>query len=181
MVLSTGVVHGIGFTLVYAVAIGTAQKWFPEKARGFIGSLVLSGYGYGSSFWIPVETAFVNPDNVSPCSIGQDLASIGCNNLTDKYFIDPDLLDRVPDLFLLIGGIIAIFSIIGLLCLSDKDNVNERERQEDNSEVEELPSLTPMEIIKTPLFYKARLSFCKPSIRFLFRCGTDFSRWVQAW
>ena len=142
---------------VYAVSIGTAQKWFPEKARGFIGSLVISGYGYGSSFWIPVETAFVNPDNVSPCSIGNSLASVGCNNLTDKYFIDPDLLDRVPNLFLLIGGLLAVFSLIGLICLSDSDSYNEEQKEESNITVEELPSMTPMDIIKTPLFYKVTL------------------------
>ena len=180
--MTTGVVHGVGFMLVYAVAIGTAQKWFPEKARGFIGSLVLSGYGYGSSFWIPVETAFVNPDNVRPCSIGQHLASMGCNNLTDKYFIDPDLIDRVPDLFLLIGGIIAIFSIIGILCLSDSEDVNDKEQEDKSkSEIDELPSLTPMEIIKTPLFYKVKILFESYIKKLLFRCGMDFLRWVQAW
>ena len=44
-------------------SIGTAQSWFPPEMRGFIGSLVLSGYGFGSLMWIPLETAFVNPGN----------------------------------------------------------------------------------------------------------------------
>ena len=44
-------------------SIGTAQRWFPPEMRGFIGSLVLSGYGFGSLMWIPLETAFVNPGN----------------------------------------------------------------------------------------------------------------------
>ena len=40
-VLTTGVVHGLGFVLTYAVAIGTAQKWFHPDIRGFMGSLVV--------------------------------------------------------------------------------------------------------------------------------------------
>ena len=47
---------------------------------GLISSLVISGYGYGSLIWIPMETAFVNPDNVDP---GED-----------GYYDDQDLLER---------------------------------------------------------------------------------------
>ena len=32
--------------------------------QGFVGSLVLSGYGFGSLIWIPVQTNFVNMYNV---------------------------------------------------------------------------------------------------------------------
>merc|ERR1719154_1006718 len=55
--------HGIGFSLVYATAIGAAQNWFPAHMKGLIGSLVLCGYGFGSLIWIPIQTNFVNPDN----------------------------------------------------------------------------------------------------------------------
>ena len=41
VVLSVGIAHGIGFVLVYATAIGTAQKWFPPENRGFMGSIVV--------------------------------------------------------------------------------------------------------------------------------------------
>ena len=53
--------HGLGFSFVYATAISAAQKWFPRSRRGLVGSLVLSGYGYGSLIWVPLQTAFVNP------------------------------------------------------------------------------------------------------------------------
>ena len=98
-------------------SIGTAQRWFPPEMRGFIGSLVLSGYGFGSLMWIPLETAFVNPgneymsctpstlstlsiDNVAPVSSTcwplNDSASMGgnCKNETDKYFVDENVLRR---------------------------------------------------------------------------------------
>ena len=97
-------------------SIGTAQRWFPPEMRGFIGSLVLSGYGFGSLMWIPLETAFVNPGNgrististISTLSTGNvapvsstcwplnDSASMGgnCKNETDKYFVDENVLRR---------------------------------------------------------------------------------------
>ena len=31
---SVGGCHGFGFIFVYAVAIGTTQKWFPENIKG---------------------------------------------------------------------------------------------------------------------------------------------------
>ena len=54
--------HGLGFSFVYATAISAAQKWFPKSKRGLVGSIVLSGYGYGSLIWVPIQTAFVNLD-----------------------------------------------------------------------------------------------------------------------
>ena len=96
VVLSVGVCHGVGFCLVYVTAVGVAQQWFPAHIRGFntfyvreklelflsglVSSLVISGYGYGSLIWIPMETAFVNPDNVDPGEGG--------------YYDDQALLDR---------------------------------------------------------------------------------------
>ena len=56
--------HGLGFSFVYATAIGAAQKWFPRSKKGLIGSIVLSGYGYGSLIWSPLQTAYVNPYNM---------------------------------------------------------------------------------------------------------------------
>jgi len=34
VVLSVGGSHGFGFIFVYAVAIGTAQQWFPHNLKG---------------------------------------------------------------------------------------------------------------------------------------------------
>ena len=69
VVLSMGGSHGFSFIFVYAVAIGTAQQWFPENNNrkvkdekcflliftGLMGSIVVSGYGFGSLVWIPAE------------------------------------------------------------------------------------------------------------------------------
>ena len=42
--------HGLAFSFIYATAIGAAQAWFPQNKRGFVGSFVLSGYGFGKAF-----------------------------------------------------------------------------------------------------------------------------------
>ena len=57
-----------------------------------------SGYGYGSLMWIPIETAFVNPDNVPaiPASVCLHNSSFndGCKNDTITYFYDENVLNR---------------------------------------------------------------------------------------
>ena len=41
-----------------------SPQWFPEK-RGIVGSIVIAGSGYGPTVWIPLQTIFVNPDNLA--------------------------------------------------------------------------------------------------------------------
>lgn len=41
------------------------SQWFPGS-QGLFGSIVVASFGFGSVIWNPLETAFVNPDNVSP-------------------------------------------------------------------------------------------------------------------
>ena len=41
------------------------MAWFPNKP-GLMSGVVVAGYGFGSVIWNPLETGFVNPDNVSP-------------------------------------------------------------------------------------------------------------------
>ena len=35
-----GYLHGLAFVSVYAVASGTAQRWFPPHRRGLVASIV---------------------------------------------------------------------------------------------------------------------------------------------
>ena len=62
-----------------------------------------SGYGFGSLMWIPLETAFVNPNNTLPVPMSACLnssfvsnSSDNCeeNGKVDKYFIDESVLER---------------------------------------------------------------------------------------
>ena len=44
------------------------MKWFPGRT-GLTGSVCIAGFGFGAVIWIPLETAFVNPDNVAPVEV----------------------------------------------------------------------------------------------------------------
>ena len=71
-------------------------------------SIAVAGYGFGAAIWIPIETAFVNPDNIEAVPV--DPGDVN----SDKYFEDPTILSNVPKLFLLLGGMFASLQIVGL-------------------------------------------------------------------
>ena len=163
--------HGLGFSFVYATAISAAQKWFPKSKRGLVGSIVLSGYGYGSLIWVPIQTAFVNPANVKAerdpsCSLsmlnGTEVEhEADCKN---RYYTDPEMLARVPWMFLMLGGIYAICGMVATILISEPDDISES--QSFTSElgksdvVEEIQhSLKPTEVLRTPIFYQVLISF----------------------
>ena len=68
---------------------------------------------------------------------------------------------RIPDCFLLLGGMIASLSIVGLLLVKEPKQTNsgvkqhsEKHQQTANLGFDELPSLGGREVLKTSLFYK---------------------------
>ena len=50
------------------MAVAAVMKWFPGRT-GLAGSVCIAGFGYGAVIWNPLETAFVNPDNVAPVEV----------------------------------------------------------------------------------------------------------------
>ena len=47
--------------------------------------------------WIPAETAFVNPENIKPAApacLANTTEQVECEQISDKYFTDPALLER---------------------------------------------------------------------------------------
>ena len=105
---------------------------------------------------------------------GED-TELDCDNL---YFTDPDMLARVPRMFLLSGGLYALFGVISLFLISEPSNtataaelksiVAQSEKKQyntiqkddnNNSEQQQSKSLTPKEVLKTPLFYQVKTTF----------------------
>ena len=146
--------HGLAFSFIYATAIGAAQKWFPATRRGFVGSFVLCGYGFGSLIWVPFQTNFVNPDNVLAVS------DPGCDEnvtLCDRYYTDPDLLDRIPWMFLLSGAIYAVMGVIAFFLIAEpqhqeKEEISLDAKYDGNDEA---LNLKPTQVLRTKTFYKA--------------------------
>ncbi|KAG5443358.1 putative MFS-type transporter YbfB, partial [Clonorchis sinensis] len=106
VVLFYGIFTGIGFGAGYSVIIATASEWFPNR-RGLVVGLVLGGFGAGALIFTPVQTGFINPANLKI-------------NTTTGSFTQPEILNRVPQAFLLLAGITATLQIIGLFLMQEK-------------------------------------------------------------
>lgn len=65
------------------------MRWFPKR-KGMAMGIVVGGFGGGSFIFNLIQTALVNPNNVSIDESG--------------YFTNPDVIDRVPNLLLTLAG-----------------------------------------------------------------------------
>ena len=72
-------------SVCYYTSVAAVMKWFPGRT-GLMGSICIAGFGFGSVIWNPLETQFVNPDNVPPEDIPGD-------NSEDKWVTSMTLLD----------------------------------------------------------------------------------------
>ncbi|XP_023334431.1 uncharacterized protein LOC111705948 isoform X2 [Eurytemora carolleeae] len=166
VVVLTMAMHGIGFCFVYATAIGAAQKWFPRSMKGLVSSLVLSGYGFGSLIWIPVQTSFVNPDNIK-ATVDEKCTFNGTQeSKCDKYFTDPEVLENIPNMFLLLGGVFGALGIIATILISEpnqsKEDQDEMSSIQDKTSTDQMTqtfSLTPIQVLRTRTFYQTWMGF----------------------
>ncbi|MGA1821337.1 MAG: OFA family MFS transporter [Thermoplasmatota archaeon] len=66
LIISIGMLGGIGIGLAYVVPIAVGVKWFPDK-KGLISGLAVAGFGFGALLWIKLCTGFVfGPVDLSP-------------------------------------------------------------------------------------------------------------------
>ena len=65
LVLTYGVIGGIGLGLAYIVPIAMLQKWFPDK-RGLITGLAVGGFGFGAVITSPVAQRLISSDPEVP-------------------------------------------------------------------------------------------------------------------
>ncbi|KAK4475890.1 hypothetical protein MN116_001136 [Schistosoma mekongi] len=110
VIITYSVLMGSGLGLGYSVVLATAASWFPKR-RGLIVGMVVGGFGLGALVFTPIQTALINPNNVQ------------VNNVT-RRFSDPDVLDRLPAAFLILGGILLTIQVIGFAALRPKPKSN---------------------------------------------------------
>ncbi|CAH8669669.1 unnamed protein product [Schistosoma rodhaini] len=106
VIITYSVLMGLGLGFAYSVVMGVAAKWFPKR-RFLIVGLVVGGFGLGALVFTPLQTALINPNNTPV-------------NPTTKLFDDPELLDRIPRAFLILGGVLISGQIVGFLLMSEK-------------------------------------------------------------
>ena len=110
VLLTYGIMYGIGVGVAYIGPLSSAMKWMP-KWKGIANGIVVSGFGLGALIFDAVQTGFVNPRNV--------VANSESNDNEEKYFTDAELLSRVPTLFLILGGTYAVMQLVGSLLVTD--------------------------------------------------------------
>ncbi|XP_076323954.1 apicoplast pyruvate carrier 1-like isoform X2 [Tachypleus tridentatus] len=157
---------GLGFAYVAPLANG--MKWFPHR-KGLVNGIVVGGFGLGALIFNQIQTGFLNPENKSPEN--------------DGYFEDAEILDRVPKMFLLLGGVYAAIELIGCIILfsppteilsdetallessnnSDSDaqdtTVYEEKNIMDYKTKKAISDLPPSEAVKTKEFYMLWFTF----------------------
>ncbi|KAK6195536.1 hypothetical protein SNE40_000945 [Patella caerulea] len=125
LVLTYGLMIGLGIGVAYAVPMACAMRWLPDR-RGLVNGFVVAGFGGGAFIFDQVQTAFINPKNQK---VGDD-----------KFFHQSDVLDKVPDCFLLLGGCYVAMQLLGCLLLSNPPQ--SESLQNVNSPVERRPILS---------------------------------------
>ena len=121
-----------------------------------MGSFVLCGYGFGSLIWVPLQTAFVNPDNVLAVS---DPGCDGNLTLCDRYFTDPELLDRIPWMFLLSGALYAVMGVTAFFLISEPQHLKMEEISLNANHDANDVNLRPTQVLRTKIFYKVNINF----------------------
>ena len=186
LLVTYGVMFGIGIGLAYVGPIVCAIRWLP-KWKGVVSGIVVSGFGLSALIFNAVQTAYINPNNEEPDEIPN------LDKPDERYFTDSDLLDRVPNIFLILGGTFAIMQLIGAIFLVNPlpplDNSEyhpilsddqSHDQQKDSSSLVrkssitiaerndvDLHIITPLRLLTKPNFYVLWIMF--------FCLGTSFS------
>lgn len=104
VLLTYGFIPGFGCGLAYMTPMSNGFGWFPQR-KGLVAGTILAGFGIGTFIFNMAQTAFVNPNNLSPLEGA------------DGYFTQKAILDRVPHLFTFIGSIYAVMQFVGCCLL----------------------------------------------------------------
>ncbi|CAJ0606702.1 unnamed protein product [Cylicocyclus nassatus] len=99
LLLSMGIFASAGQSIAYNAILTTAQRWFPDEV-GLAGGMIVAGYGSGAFVLAPLQTAFINP--------------LDYRANKDGFFTQVDLLERVPQVFIVMAVVFALLQIVGL-------------------------------------------------------------------
>ena len=111
----------------------SCSRWFPEH-RALANGIAASGFGLTSLIFAPIELAIANPNNIP---------AVAVNGSDDKYYEDPDVLDRVPTMLYVLSIIYTVSLIIGCALFSkppkkaadnDDDDCDDKEEPDRDEE-----------------------------------------------
>ncbi|XP_067669977.1 oxalate:formate antiporter-like isoform X2 [Haliotis asinina] len=125
VVLTYGLMFGLGVGISYAVPMSCAMKWIPDR-KGLACGLSVAGFGGGAFIFDYVQTWYINPQNEPPPYFihGQ------------YYFTQRAILSKVPLVFIVLGGCYFGLQALGILLLRDPPKNRVVDVQEDVDEEE---------------------------------------------
>lgn len=124
LLVTYGLLFGVGVGIAYIGPLSSAMNWMP-KWKGLANGVVVAGFGFGALIFNAVQTTFINPKNLK----------IVKDQNGDAYFTDPDLLFRVPKIFLILGGTYAVMQLFGSLLITNPPEDYNTQTTEDSSEI----------------------------------------------
>uniref|UniRef100_F1L519 Oxalate:formate antiporter n=1 Tax=Ascaris suum TaxID=6253 RepID=F1L519_ASCSU len=138
-----GCMFGLGQGMAYVIAVACAINWAPEHV-GVVSGIVAAGFGISSSIFAPIQTMLINPWNYKPNR--------------DGYFLEEELMERVPSVFLSLALVYAIMQTIGLVVICDPPySCTRRDDMEplmnDTEEKTQNYSMTTIEMLHSSTFY----------------------------
>lgn len=117
MLVTYGVMFGLGTGLAYVGPLACAMRWLP-KWKGLAAGIVVSGFGISALIFNSVQTEFINPSNLPPDKRDPLNAEV-------HYFSQPDILHRVPYVFLILSACYVILQIVGSIMIVNPSPSNE--------------------------------------------------------
>lgn len=168
MLITYGVIFGIGIGFAYVTPIACAAKWFPDK-KGMINGIAVAGFGAGAFIFNKITTWYVNPTNLPASFLGTD----GKN-----YFESSSpVVALVPSLLIILGAIYAVMTIVGSLALKNPPEgyvpagwISPAASKNTNGELITI-DLDRKEAIKLPQFWLIWLMFILTAAAGLFTIG----------
>ena len=115
MILTYGVLSGLGTGIAQSATLAAAVQWDPQH-KGLAVGIIMSGFAMTPIVFIPLQTAFVNSGNLVPNYYPDGEAGYA-------YFDQSAVLDMVPFLYILIGGIMLLIQMIGNAMMVDKRDI----------------------------------------------------------
>lgn len=120
LILTDGIMFGVGMGICYTTPISCAVRWMPEK-KGLITGVIVAGFGFGAFVFGFIAINLVNPDH----------ESVSEEYKNGKYYPkDSEVVERVPYMFAMLALSYFITITVGCLCISDPVEEEQTKRQE---------------------------------------------------
>ena len=116
LLLTDGIMFGMGMGICYSAPIACASRWMPEK-KGLLSGIIVAGFGGGSFIFGQIALNILNPTREGIVGGGQSKESY--------YDSNSRIANMVPTMFINLGLLYAILIIIGSSLLSDPPVVAE--------------------------------------------------------